>query len=141
MDIVQIDAEEKNIYNNKIPLKAFLFSRSLLFVLILGWNIGLLWAFWKKMTTKLKITSQRIVLIKGLVAQDEEEIEYYRIKGSKFKQNIMGRIFNVGKITIWSDDTTAPLFSFELKAPKTYREKIRKYVLNERKRMKSIQLD
>ncbi len=103
-------SEEKVIFEGKIPIKAFLFSNGILWTFVFSWNLGLLWAFWKAITNKIRLTIQRVILIKGLITQDEEEMEDYRMKDSKFKQRIIGRIFGVGEISLWSDDSSPHCF-------------------------------
>lgn len=134
-------SSEEIIYEGKIPMRVFYFSHGLFWLLIFGWNIGPFHALWKSITNHLKITNQRIVLTKGLISQNEEEVEYYRAKDSKYDQSILGRIFQVGNITVWSDDTSAPMLKFSLHTPKKYREQIRDFIRDERSRMKSFQVD
>ena len=129
------------VFEGRIPMRAFHFSRGFWWLLLIGWNIGLIISFWKKLTHKIKISSQRIIFIQGLIAQREEEIEYFKVSDSKFEQSILGRIFGVGFITLWSKDRTAPYLVFPFVNPKKMREQIREGVRKERQKMKSIQID
>lgn len=133
--------EEEVIYEGNIPLKAFLCSHNILYLLLLGWNIGLISSLLKKMNWHVKITDQRLVLVQGILSQHQEEIEYYRITDSEYNQNFKERLFNVGRITIAADDASAPKITFPIHDPKEHREKIRNNVREERKNMRAVNVD
>jgi len=124
--------EETIIYNGNIPLIAFQFSGGLIGSVnpfkaagsVVNAN---LW--------KVKITSQRIILVKGMMSQQQEQIEYYRVNEIKFTQSIAARAAGVGTIIINSNDFTRPIFSFPFMNPKEYVEKIRGFIRTERLRM------
>lgn len=133
--------DEKVIYEGSIPLRAFLCSHNLLYLLLFGWNIGLLSSLLKKMNWHVKITDQRLVLVQGILSQHQEEIEYYRITDSEYNQNFKERIFNVGRITITADDSSAPEITFPIHRPQGLREKIRNNVREQRKEMRAVNVD
>ncbi len=134
-------SEETVLFEGRIPMKVFLFSHNLLWILLLGWNIGLLLAYVASLGLHVKITSQRIVLTRGILAREEEEVEYYRVSDTTMEQGIIQRLTGTGEITIISDDRTAPTLRFPIHDPASFREKIRGFVRDERQRMKSIQMD
>ena len=133
--------DEKVLFEGRIPYKAFLFSHGLVWLLLLGWNIGLLIAWVEQLNWYLKITSQRVVVTRGAISQKEEEVEYYRIQDTNFEQGSIQRLFGIGKITLISDDPTAPTLAFPIHDPQGYREQIRDHIRTERHRMLSIQVD
>ena len=125
-------SEETIIYDGTIPLKAFQFS---------GGLVGSVNPFKAAGSAinanqwKVKITSQRIVLVKGIISQKEEQVEYYRVKDVKFEQSLAARAAGVGMIHLYSNDMSMPSLSFPFTNPKEYVEKIRAFVNIERKRM------
>jgi hypothetical protein len=132
------NSEEFILFDGSIPLKAFQFSGGLIGSVnpfkVAGSAINT--AQWK-----VKITSQRIVLLKGLVSQKEEQIEYYRVKDVKFEQTLAARAAGVGTIYIYSNDVTKPALSFPFINPKEYVDKIREFINRERKRMGTIYME
>ncbi len=133
--------DEQIIFEGKIPFRVAHFSHSLRWLLLLGWNIGLLISWLQTFGEKIKITSQRIVLAHGVISQDVEEVEYYRVRDTTYQQGILQRIFRIGTITLLSDDATAPTLVFSIDNPEYYREQIRECINVERNRMGAVQVD
>jgi len=132
---------EEIIYEGHIPLRAFLLSHNMLYLLSFGWNVGLISSLLKKMNWHVKITDQRLVLVQGILSQHQEEIEYYRVNDSEYNQNFKERLFNVGRITIVADDASAPEATFPIHSPQELREEIRNNVREERKDMRAVNID
>lgn len=134
--------DEQIIYEGKIPLKVMHLSHRVPWLLLAGWNIGLLISWLQTFGKSIKITSQRVVLTSGIISRDTEEVELYRVRDiSHRQQGILQRLFGIGTITLFSEDTTAPTLSFTLHNPEYYRERIRECVHQERERMGIIQVD
>jgi hypothetical protein len=93
------------------------------------------------MSWKIKLTSQRVVITCGLFSRRVEEVEYYRVRDTQYKQKIIQRLFNTGTITLISDDATSPKLSFHFMNPKNYWEQIRESVRIQRQEMRAIQTD
>ena len=134
-------SDEFIIFEGKIPFNVVHFSHNFVWLFLLGWNIGLLISWLQSFGETIKITSQRVVLSRGVLSKDVEEVEFYRVKDTKFQQTIFQRILGVGTITLFSDDATAPTLSFTINQPEYYREHIRECVNEERTRMGTFQLD
>lgn len=132
---------EAVIFEGKMPFKVVHFRHGVLWLLLLGWNIGLLFSWFKCLGNKVKITSQRILWVRGLISQRAEEVEYYRVKDSTFQQTILGRLLGIGSITLLSDDASAPLFTIPIHNPKALREQIRNFIREQRYYMRSLQVD
>lgn len=133
--------DEEVFYDGNIPFKVFLFSHNFLYLLLFGWNIGLLTSYLKKVNWRIKITDQRLVLVQGIFSRHQEEVEYYRISDSEYNQSVIERLFGIGKITIAADDASAPNLTFPMINPKEYREKIRNNVRKERRKMRAMSVD
>lgn len=134
-------ADEETIFDGRVPTRAFHFSHGLLWLLLLGWNFGLIGSWLRSLSCKLKITSHRVVVIRGLISQTEEQVEFYRVKDSQFEQSAIQRIFGVGRVTLMSDDATAPELTFLVPRPKYFREQIGNFVRTQRKHMRAFQTD
>lgn len=92
----------------------------------------------RKMSTKYIITSERIIVITGLISQQEEEIEYMRIRDSSYRQGIFARIMKIGWVRITSTDKSAPVMSLLLPDPREWKEKIRRnmHLIKDKKGMR-----
>jgi len=135
------DEPEEVFFEGPMPVKACLGKHGLFYFILLGWNVGLLIAWLQSKSIKVKITSQRLVIIRGLVSQSEEDIPLYRGKDIAFKQTVAGRMLGAGVITFYSDDATAPELSFPCLQPKEYKEKIRDCMMKERQRFRTRTFD
>ena len=54
----------------------------------------------KVMTTEFSITSQRIIVKRGLIATDVNQMALDGIEGANVKQGIFGRLLNYGQVRI-----------------------------------------
>ena len=128
--------DEQTIYEGKIPVKALLASQGgLMNFLLTIWNIGLIKAWMNSKRVSLKITTQRIEFVTGLMSTAQESVELYRANDTDYSQTFLQKKFGVGSIRIISADSTAPLIVFPIADPAGYRDKIRNAIMAERKRM------
>ncbi|MBD3307670.1 PH domain-containing protein [candidate division KSB3 bacterium] len=135
-------SQEQIFYAGKIPFKAVHFSHGILWMLLWGWNIGLVLSWWHMLGKRITITSQRVAVTQGIFAQRVEEVEYYRVHDTTHQYDgLLQRLVGVGTITLFSDDATAPTLSFIIPNPEYSREQIRRGVNRERQKMKTIQFD
>lgn len=134
-------AQEDVIYDAKIPWKAFHFSHGFIWLILFGWNFGILYSIIQSLNWSLRITSERVVISEGIITSDEEIVEFYRVDDIKLSQSASQRLFNVGTITLISDDATAPNLSFKMTDPKKYTEPIREHVRNQRRVMGTMRRD
>jgi membrane protein YdbS with pleckstrin-like domain len=134
-------AEEEILFDGPISFRAMHFSHGLIWMLLLGWNIGLLLSYNASIMWKLKITTERIVSIKGFIGQAAEEVEYFRVVDSKFEQTFLQRLFSVGTITLYSSDRSTPQLTFPCVRPRELRERIRDCVRIQRQHMRTVRGD
>ena len=134
-------SEEYLIFEGKIPFRVVHFSHNIVWFILLGWNLGLILSWLQSAGQGVKITNQRVVLSRGLLSKEIEEVEFYRVKDTKYQQTLFQRLLNVGTITLFSDDATAPTLSFTIEQPAYYREQIRENIHAARQDMGAIQLD
>ena len=84
---------------------------------------------------KYIITSERIKLIKGMLARDVENYELVRIQDVDFTQRITERVFRIGDITIHGQDPSDPIIKLRnISNPEEVYEVLRKAWLEARKR-------
>ena len=134
-------AEEYTIFEGHAPFRVVHLSHSFWWLLLFGWNIGLILSWIQMHGEALRITSQRLIVTRGLFSKTVEEVEFYRVHDTTYSQTFWQRLLGSGTITLLSDDTTAPSLSVVMVNPETYREHIRACVKEERKRMGSRQFD
>ena len=132
---------EEILFEGKIPVRAFLARYNVLLFLIVGWNVGLAVSYVRSLAWKVKLTSQRLVIVRGLISQKEEDIPLYRATDCCYRQSITGRLLNAGEITLVAEDATSPQVTFPFIAPARYKELIRERMMAERRRNKTIALD
>lgn len=128
-------------YDARPPLRAFLASHGLLYLLVLGWNLGLLAALLRRLTWRVKITTQRLVVIRGFISRHEEDIPLYRATDVGYNQTIAGRILGCGTITLASDDASCPSMTFPCPQPEHYKELLRQAMTIERQRLRTLNMD
>ena len=137
----QISSDTEDVmFDGRVPVKAFLGMHGFFYLILLGWNFGLLLAWLRSLSWKVKLTSQRLVITRGLVSQREEDIPLYRAKDCGFTQTVAGRMLGTGEVTLISDDATSPTVTFPIPEPKKYKEFLREFTAKERKRMRSMDL-
>ncbi|MBE5805286.1 MAG: PH domain-containing protein [Clostridiales bacterium] len=87
--------------------------------------------------TKYQLTTEKILIEKGLFSISQEEVRLYRIMDVTVKCSFLQRIFNVGTIHCCSADKSTPEFDIiDVKNPIKVKDLISQYVENERDRKK-----
>ncbi len=95
-------------------------SKNIALVFIL---IGISYAFWSFLVVQCKtyqITLEELIYTHGVINQDIDPIELYRVKDAGVSRPILLRIFGLGNVTIYSSDKTLP--QLELSAVKSPKE-------------------
>ncbi len=134
--------KEEVFFDGRLPLRVFHLDHSLLWLLLIGWNIGIFISIKEKYSRELKITSLRIVVTTGLVAQRVEQVDLYRVVGIERNQSVLDRVFGVGEIEIsCTEDKTAPKLVFRIPDPGFFAEKIKGCVFTERRKRRSFTVD
>lgn len=113
----------------------------LLLWLMLGWNIGIITAFFGSKKWRLKITSQRIEFIHGISSVKQESFEFYRAQDSDYSQSIVQMLCGVGSVRIIGKDATTPTITFPTRKPAEVREQIRGFIREQRQAMGTIMRD
>jgi hypothetical protein len=84
-------------------------------------------------TTTYTITSQRIIVKRGLIGKNVEEIELLRVRDLSVTQSIWNRMLGIGTLTIFSDDASSPQLWFrKIRNAQTVKDALRKAVRDEK---------
>ncbi|MBR6413573.1 MAG: PH domain-containing protein [Oscillospiraceae bacterium] len=89
---------------------------------------GLPWSF-----TRYILTDEKLLIIKGLIKQTEEEVRLYRILDMTLSRSLIDRIDRVGTIHCCSSDKTAAEFDIKrIRNPREVKEKLSQQVEKQR---------
>ena len=132
--------QERVYYKGRIPYLAIHLAHPWYWLLVLGWNFGLLFTWIDQERFYLKITSHRILLMKGLYSRQQVDLELYRARDVVFYQSWLQRIFGCGIVTV-NSGKTSPTLSFPMHRPYQLCDCIRKAIHVQRKEMRSIHRD
>ena len=130
----------------------------LLILLLLGafyWKGWLAWGAlaplaygaWLWFGTKLKVfelTSERIRIYEGILNQDINEVELYRVKDTRLEKPFWLRIFGLSNIILQTSDRSLPEVNIEaVRGGVELREKLRKQVelLRDKKRVREVDFE
>lgn len=129
--------EERQVFELKPTAKAFL-GQIILGVLLAPFIIGiivLLNVWYKVVSLKYRLTTQRLFVQKGLIAKHLEELELFRVKDVTVKQGILQRILGFGTIIVISTDDSNPQVQLiGINKPVDVKETIRNAFRGARKR-------
>ena len=107
----------------------------ILYAVILG--VPALWIFWSylvdRFTIRYRLTTQRIFKEVGLIRRNVNEVELIRVDDVSVSQGILQRVFNVGKVTVISTDSTDPRLEIDgIENPLQVKEQIRTHMKKSR---------
>lgn len=89
---------------------------------------GLWWGYAvvRNLTTRYKLTNQRLTLRSGLISQKVEQIEAFRIRDVTMEQEAIGRLLGFGDVVVHSSDASAPKVVLRhIHSPDKIKEQIR----------------
>ena len=85
--------------------------------------------------TKYTLTDEKLIIDTGFLSRKQEEVRLYRITDFSVKQNLIERIFRIGKIEISSSDNTQGEFILlGVKSPYEIKELLSDHVEKEREK-------
>jgi len=126
--------QEETIWQEKASMLDFLIN-PVLWILTVGTaGIWFILVYIVRLNTRYTLTSERLIITKGILSKSVDEIELFRIKDSKLKQSLLERIVGLGTISVTSTDAT---FDQKLeKMPNAYnkREQLRQMANQSRER-------
>lgn len=89
---------------NAAPFFKYLFD----WIGFLGALAVIIFCVVKRFMLKYRLTTQRFFIHRGIISRNISELELFRVKDVEMIQNLFDRIFNIGKLIIFSTDETAP---------------------------------
>jgi uncharacterized membrane protein YdbT with pleckstrin-like domain len=107
----------------------------------------LLFAAWKWLVVRCQayeITTQRLRLYEGVLNQDIDELELYRVKDTRIVRPFVLRFFGLGNLHLETSDRTHPKpVLAAIKDAMEVREQLRKHVekLRDEKRVREVDFD
>lgn len=81
-------------------------TRTVGLIILLLSLMGILFQFIMKKTSEFVVTSKRVVLKKGIISRNMNEVVLSKAEGMNISQGIFGRIFGFGSIIITSGGAT-----------------------------------
>ena len=126
---------------------AFLGGALLSPLIAIGAILPLAYAFWVWLSTRCRVyelTNERMRVYEGVLNQEINEVELYRVKDTKIEKPIWLRIFGLSTVVLNTSDRN--LETLELEAVKDgpgIRENLRKYVeiLRDKKRVREVDFE
>lgn len=94
------------------------------------------------LTTRYKLTNERLITTKGFIGKRIEEIELYRVNDVAMKQSIMERMFGLGDVRLETTDATTPDAQVsDVQNPERVKDLIRQAARAERQRRRVLLRD
>ena len=93
---------------------------------------------------RFEITTERLKMIEGVLNQDIDEIELYRVKDTRILRPIWLRFFGLGNVVLETSDRTHPRPVLSaIKDAAEVREELRRHVenLRDQKRVREVDFD
>jgi uncharacterized membrane protein YdbT with pleckstrin-like domain len=89
-------------------------------------------AIWKWLETKhtvYALTDQRLKFTRGVLSKTTDDLELYRVRDTRFQQNVWERMLGLGEIQLFTTDETTTVVSLPyIRDAEGVREKIRALV-------------
>jgi len=126
---------------------AFLGGAFLSPFIAVGAVIPLGYAFWIWLTTKCRVyelTNERMRVYEGVLNQEINEVELYRVKDTKIQKPFWLRLFGLSTVVLDTSDRALPKVELEaVKDGPGIRENLRKYVeiLRDQKRVREVDFE
>lgn len=93
-------------------------------------------------TTRYRVSNYRIDFERGVFSKRIDTLELWHVDDVSFKQSLLDRIFNVGDITVLSDDQTNPrLELYGLPNPRPLFETLKQRVISVKRQRGVIKMD
>ena len=87
------------------------------------------WKYLKVRNMRFRLTSERLIITKGVFNKETSQIELYRVKDIHLEEPFIYRIFRLGNILLYTSDKELPVTVLPaIKHPITFKEKIRQVV-------------
>lgn len=129
---------ESEVMSMKPAANAFIVPFIIGLFLCFFYLIGLvvfIWIWATIKSTHYRLTTERLVIRRGLLSRHIDELELYRIKDVRMKQDVIGRLLHYGTVEVISTDASTPrLILSNITTPESVKETIRSNYRTARKR-------
>jgi membrane protein YdbS with pleckstrin-like domain len=122
-----------NIQNDEWKIICFLLTALFLMRIFVKW-VG-------NLSSKYELTTQRLILKKGLIFKRIDEIELFRVKDVRVEFSLLNQIIGIGKIVLRSSDSSIDPDMRDIPKAREVREIIRGLVARERQRRRVREVD
>ena len=121
--------EEQTIWSDK-PVIRDLFLHPV-WMLIIFFTTGLAliviaYLVLVRRTTSYKLTTDRLILEKGILTKNVDDIELYRVRDTKVQQGMIDRLLGIGSVAVNTTDISGNWRVAKIHLPRETREKIRR---------------
>ena len=94
------------------------------------------------LTTRYKLTNERLIVTRGFISKHIEEIELYRVNDVSMKMSVIERIFGLGDIRLETTDASTPEPQIkDVQNPERVKDLIRQAARAERQRRRVLLRD
>lgn len=98
-----------------------------------------LWSPRLAMTTRYKLTNQRLIMEFGFVGRRTEEIDLFRVNDVAVKQHAFERISGIGDIYVSANDSSSPVkYLLNIDDPDRVKDLVREAARQERQRRRVL---
>ena len=88
----------------------------------------------RSLSTRYKLTTERLIVTSGLLSQSSEEVEIYRVKDVSVSQGALDRMLGIGTVTVIVSDASSPRIELKgISSPMQRKEQIRQMSRSSRK--------
>jgi hypothetical protein len=95
-----------------------------------------------RITTRYKLTNERLIITRGFIGKHVEELELYRVNDVSMKQSIIERMFGLGDVRLETTDATTPEPQMQdIKNPERVKDLVRQAARAERQRRRVLYRD
>jgi hypothetical protein len=95
-----------------------------------------------RVTTRYRLTNERLLVIRGFISRRTEEIDLYRVNDVTMKQSVIERAFGLGDVNIENTDATSPQFRLhDIANPERIKDMLRQAARLERQRRRVLLRD
>ena len=104
----------------------------------------LIWKWLENMAAKYEITSERLIIRRGIIQKSVDEIELYRVKDVRIDFSIINQLAGIGRISIASSDETTrsgDLVMRDIERAQERREHLRRLVDTARQQRRVREID
>jgi uncharacterized membrane protein YdbT with pleckstrin-like domain len=130
---------EQVLWEERPVLRDILFNPLALIVTVLPLGIPLAYIWLQRYFTRYTLTSERLIVKRGILSKIVDDVELYRIRDTRTEQTFWERLLDIGTIEVNGTDQTGTLLITKISNPHEKREAIRR-LSEESKRQRNVRV-